>query len=142
MKKKTIFIGVVCLAIALFATFYVFNRLDKNDIGDEQYKTFQSGVIGEGEKSFKFTVVDVNGVESVFTARTDKETVGEALTDIGIIAGEAGPYGLYVKTVNGTNLDFSRDGKYWAFYVNGQYAITGVDKTKIDGDTVYTFKVE
>lgn len=98
--------------------------------------------LGVGEKTFKFTVVDANGKETSFTINTDKKTVGDALLDVGLIAGEEGPYGLYVKTVNGITVDFDKDGKYWAFYVDGEYAMTGVDATDIKNDTSYAFKVE
>lgn len=97
---------------------------------------------GEEKVSFTFTVVDAEGTESAFQITTDKKIVGEALVEKGLIAGEEGPYGLYVKTVNGVTLDYDKDGKYWSFYVDGDYAITGVDKTEITDGAVYTFKAE
>lgn len=104
--------------------------------------TSESNVIGEGSKAFEFTVVDTEGKETVFEVHTDKEIVGEALLENELIAGDEGDYGLYVKTVNGITVDYDKDGKYWAFYVNGEYASSGVDTTTItEGDT-YTFKVE
>ena len=45
---------------------------------------------------------------------------------MGLIAGEDSDYGLYVKTVNGVTVDYDTDGKYWAFYVDGEYAATDV----------------
>lgn len=98
--------------------------------------------LGEGEKQFTFTVTDGEGTESTFEILTDKATVGEALLDIGMIAGEDGEYGLYVKTVNGITADFDADGVYWAFYIDGEYAMTGVDTTDIAEGSVYSFKVE
>ena len=99
-------------------------------------------VLGEGKTTFDFKVVDPEGNEKSFEIRTDKSTVGEALLELGLIEGEDGDYGLYVKTVNGITLDFDTDGKYWAFYVNDQYATAGVDTTEIvDGET-YSFKAE
>ena len=99
-------------------------------------------VIGEGKTSFELTVVNMAGEEAVFEVKTDKETVGEALLDNGVIAGEDGQYGLYVKTVNGETVDYDKDGKYWAFYINGEYGMTGVDTTEIvEGDS-YAFKAE
>ena len=74
--------------------------------------------------------------------KTDKETVGEALLENGLIAGEDGQYGLYVKTVNGITLDYDKDGKYWAFYEENTYANQGVDSTPIKEGGVYTFKPE
>lgn len=98
--------------------------------------------VGTGDKEFTFTVVDAEGKETVFEVKTDKTTVGEALVDEGLIAGEESEYGLYVKTVNGITVDYDTDGKYWAFYVNDEYATSGVDSTDIvEGDS-YAFKVE
>ena len=94
------------------------------------------------KKTFTFTVVDPEGKEKVFEITTQKTTVGEALMDEGLIAGEPGAYGLYVKTVNGLTLDYDKDGMYWSFYEDGQYGLTGVDQTEIKEGVVYTFKAE
>lgn len=99
-------------------------------------------VLGVGEKSFTFTVTDAAGAETEFEIHTNKTTVGDALIELELIAGEEGAYGLYVKTVNGITVDYDKDGKYWAFYVNGEYASTGVDSTQITDGAAYSFKVE
>lgn len=104
--------------------------------------TTQTQVVGEGETKFAFTVVDKDGVETSFEVHTDKEMVGEALLDCGLIEGEAGAYGLYVKKVNGITADYDVDQTYWAFYINGEYAMTGVDVTAITEGDSYSFKVE
>ena len=98
--------------------------------------------MGQGEKQFFFKATDPLGVVSVFEISTNKATVGEALIELNLISGELGPYGLYVKTVNGITVDYDKDGKYWAFYVNGEYASQGVDLTEIEADTIYEFKAE
>ncbi len=98
--------------------------------------------IGQGEKSFNFTVTNVAGKTTNFKVSTDKKTVGEALIELELIAGEDSSYGLYVKTVNGITLDYDKDGKYWAFYENGSYAQKGVDLTEIVDGTSYGFKAE
>ena len=99
-------------------------------------------LIGEGEHSFIFKVTDLDGETTSFHVSTDKTVVGEALLDLGLINGEDSEYGLYVKVVNGTELDYETHGKYWAFYVNGEYGMTGVDSTSIENDTIYEFKAE
>lgn len=98
--------------------------------------------MGYGEHVFELTVTDHNGSESYFHIHTDKETVGEALMELGLLEGDEGPYGLYVKTVNGITADFDKDGKYWAFYIDGEYATSGVDTTKIEEGKSYELKVE
>ncbi len=99
-------------------------------------------VVGQGSKSFSFNVFDAEGNQTSFTVKTDKETVGEALLDAGLIAGEESTYGLYVKTVNGVTADYDVDKTYWAFYIDGEYAMTGVDATPVTEGAVYAFKIE
>ena len=97
---------------------------------------------GEGENAFIFIAVDLDGNNTHYMIKTDKETVGEALIENGLISGDDGEYGLYVKTVNGITLDYDKDGKYWAFYEENTYANQGVDSTPIKEGGVYTFKPE
>ena len=119
------------LLISLVAAMAIsFVACDKpNDGGDETVA-----------KTFTFVVKFADGTSKTYTIETTKNTVGEALVEKGLIAGEDSQYGLYVKTVDGVTLDYNTDGMYWAFYVNGQYASTGVEKTNIvDGET-YSFE--
>ncbi|MGN0438867.1 MAG: DUF4430 domain-containing protein [Lachnospiraceae bacterium] len=99
-------------------------------------------VLGEGQTQFMFTVTDQEGNSTNFEIHTDKATVGEALLELGLIAGDEGEYGLYVKTVNGITADYDVDKTYWAFYINGEYASTGVDATAVEEGAAYTFKIE
>ena len=102
----------------------------------------EGGELGEGSKEFSLTVTDKDGNETQFEIHTDKETVGEALQELNLIDGEEGEYGLFVKTVNGITADYDTDGVYWAFYVNGEYATSGVDVTQITEGDSYALKVE
>lgn len=102
----------------------------------------KDNVLGEGQTKFIFVVVDKDGNETNFEIYTDKETVGEALLEVDLIAGEEREYGLYVKTVNGITADYDADQTYWAFYVNGKYATAGVDSTAVKEGETYSFKVE
>ncbi|MBE6757622.1 MAG: DUF4430 domain-containing protein [Ruminococcaceae bacterium] len=92
--------------------------------------------------TFTLTVTDKDGHSEDFTISTEKTIVGDALLEEGLIAGDEGAYGLYVKTVNGITADYDTDGTYWAFYVNGEYAAKGVDQTEIVAGADYAFKVE
>lgn len=94
------------------------------------------------EVTFQFVAVDLEGKETSFDITTNCTIVGEALQQEGLIEGEEGEYGLYVKTVNGITLDWDKDQKYWAFYTGEEYAVTGVDKTQITPGAVYTFRPE
>ena len=102
----------------------------------------ETTVLGQGNIKFTLAVVDQDGNETDFQILTDKETVGEALLDVDLIAGDESEYGLYVKTVNGVTADYDKDKTYWAFYVNGEYANTGVDSTPVEDGAVYSFRIE
>ena len=47
--------------------------------------------------------------------------------------------GFAVQTVNGITADWDKDQTYWAFYINGEYAMTGVDATEITEGDSYSF---
>ena len=99
-------------------------------------------VLGEGATVFTFVVVDGSGVETTFEIHTDETTVGEALLELELISGEDSEYGLYVKTVNGITADYNVDATYWAFYINDEMAMSGVDTTNVEEGATYSFKVE
>ena len=92
--------------------------------------------------SFTVVVADLEGQETTFEYTSDKATVGEALIAEGLIEGHETEYGLYVDSVNGVTLDWDKDGKYWSFYIDGEYAMTGVDTTEITEGATYAFKPE
>ena len=103
----------------------------------EEGKTY-----GEGATAFTLSVTDPDKNTVTVTVKTDKDTVGAALVDLGLVSGTTSEYGLMVDTVNGITLDYNKDGKYWAFYINGGYADTGVDSTPVEADATYAFVAE
>lgn len=136
---------ILCVVLIAATALFTSGCSDKNTYEPpKEITTLSEGVseLGEGEKSFTFTITDADGNETELTVNTDKTIVGEALQELGLLAGEEGPYGLYVKTVNGITYDYDADGKYWAFYINGEYAATGVDITEIENCATYSFKAE
>ncbi len=99
--------------------------------------------LGEGQTAFAFQVIDPEGNEAWFSVHTDAETVGAALLELGLIAGSDSEYGLYVTSVCGIELIWSEENPhYWAFYVDGAYAETGVDSTPVTEGSTYLFKAE
>lgn len=135
---------VLIAAIALFASGCNGNTNVDTPPSAGSSLNSQAGVtvLGEGATAFQFTVTNADGKETAYEIHTDKTTVGEALLDLSLIAGDDGAYGLYVKTVDGVTLDYDTDGMYWAFYENGVYASQGVDSTEITEGASYSFKAE
>lgn len=152
-KKQLSFILCIVLTVAMaLCTNGCNGKADETSTAAGQQEGVQSearseahdgdNVLGEGETRFEFTVVDQDGEETRLEIHTDKKTVGEALQELDLIEGEEGDYGLFVKTVNGITADYDKDGHYWAFYVNDEYAQEGVDSTEITEGDSYAFKVE
>ncbi len=133
MKKMVAMLLALVMALSLIAC-----GAKKN----ENVVVADGDTVGKGAVAFTVEVVDKDQQKTTFTVNTDEKTVGAALQNLGVIAGEEGEYGLYIKQVNGITADYDVDGSYWAFYIDGQYAETGADMTDIVAGTVYTFAVE
>lgn len=129
-NKKLIVLACVLLAalIAFFALIYY----------------FASPKPTQGAKSLTIEVVDDKAETESYPLHTDAEYLRQAMeeTEGLTFSGTESDYGLMVDTVNGLTADFSVDGSYWAIYVNGEYAMYGIDTQPVaDGDTfriVYT----
>ena len=134
---------ILCLALiaAIALTAMGCDQAKTPDTTAGEADTANLTVKGEGATVFYFNVVDGDGNETKFEIHTDKTMVGEALLELGLIEGEQGDYGLYVKKVNGITADYETDGTYWAFYEGNSYGITGVDLTEIKPGATYAFKV-
>ncbi len=108
---------------------------------DENAVYTEDTTFGEGSKTVK---VEVKAGERkvTFTICSDEQYLGDALIAYGLISGEEGAYGLYIKTVNGILADYDTDQSYWGFYKDGEYASAGIDLTEFsDGEhyeLVYT----
>ena len=126
---------LIFLAFACLFCFIGCNTVEKTGVWESA--TYRKDMqFGEGAKT---VIVEVKAEEQLvtFTIKTDKETVGAALLEHNLIAGEESQYGLYVKVVNGMTADYDVDQSYWAFYINGEYAMTGVDSTTITEGVIY-----
>ena len=143
-KQKNFMSQFLCmLLIVVMALCTTGCSVTKNDeVANNSTVELTGGELGKGATQFSFVVVNVDNTTAEFIIYTDKETVGDALLEVNLIDGEDDIYGLYVKSVNGVTLDYEKDGKYWAFYINDSYAMTGVDSTPIATDEIYSFKAE
>ena len=138
MKTKINFRSAILFILAVIMLISVIScgeTIDKEGLWENA--TYRKDMeFGSGAKTVTVEVkVGENAVN--FTIHTDKSTVGEALFEHELITGDQGQYGLYIKTVNGILADYDIDKSYWAFYVNGDYALTGVDTTEIDETAKY-----
>jgi hypothetical protein len=136
-KMKKTLISTISLILTLVFMLSLFSCAPKKEAelwDDAVYK--ESVTLGEGEKTLTVEL-KVNEHLITFTLKTDKATVGEALIENELVSGDEGPYGLYVKVVNGMTADYDIDQSYWAFYINGEFAMTGIDMTEIKEGEIY-----
>ena len=140
MKK---IINLSVSVVLVFATLLCFTGCGDNSVAKEglwKSATYLSDTtLGEGSKTVDLQVKAGENAVNI-TVKTDKDTVGAALLEAGVIEGEESDYGLYVKKVNGILADYNTDKSYWAFYIDGAYATSGVDTTNITKGAKYTLE--
>jgi len=95
--------------------------------------------VGEGVNSFLFEVVTDEDMSYFWVVHTNYTTVGEALLEHNLVQGEMSDFGLFVHEIKGIVADFDANGAFWAFYINGDFAMTGVMETEIEPDATYAF---
>ncbi len=135
MKKATSLLLVLFLALAFFSCAEPVTGLWSDALYND------NTALGDGAVEFTLKVT-AEQKTVVFTVKTDKENLEQALTELGIISGEQGAYGLYIKTVNGMRADYERDGLYWAFYDGGEMSLSGVSGTAVKNGGEYELKAE
>ena len=87
--------------------------------------------------SFKVIVTDLEGNESTYEYTSNAPSVGEALVAEGLIEAHEASFGLFIDAVDGIAADWDKDQTYWAFYINGEYAVTGIGETEITAGATY-----
>ena len=121
-KKHLVIIAVILLCIVAAAIFM--NR---------------SAPQAAEPKSMTVEVVHGDGSTAEFTYQTEQTSLGEFLAEEGLIAGEEGPYGLFVQTVDGETVDYDANGSWWMLACNGEEVLTGADAVEIEDGAVYTW---
>lgn len=129
-SNKKVIIGVAALiavAAVLAVVFFVFRE-----------KPVQ------GHKSITIEVIDNTQNSTLYEVHTDAEYLRQAMEEAkGLeFSGTESEYGLMVETVNGVTPDYSVDGAYWSFYVNGDYCNYGVDSQPVEDGDAFVIKYE
>lgn len=132
MNKKKVILGSGILVVLIVAMTLIWTNFREKPV--------------EGSKSITIEVIDSKGKSTVYELKTDAKYLIKAMDEAkeqGLsYEGEEGPYGLSISKVNGERADYTLDGAYWGFNVNGEYCNLGVSKQPVeDGDEfeiVYT----
>lgn len=135
--KKLIKVSILSLALLLLTVCLI------SCSGDDLWKnaTYKTDTeLGNGETTITVDVV-YNEHTVKFTVKTDKTTLADALLEHGIIEGEDGQFGIYIKKTNGIEVsDAIRT--YWAIYIGENMAMTGADGINIENGASYRFVYE
>ena len=134
--QKTTFSSRAALAALFLALILLAAPLTacrKNDGGDLWADALYTADTTLGSGSAAVTVAVTAGDKTVtFTIRTDKATLGDALSEFSLLDGEMGEFGLYVKKLNGITADYDADQYYWGLFSDGEALMTGVDSTPVE----------
>ena len=139
--------GILCIALLAAAAFGCSGcASDKPAPTGEQTLLYSPSDtpyhLGDGDTTFPLTVVHLDETSVEFEISTSKSTVGEALEEVGLVTGEEGPFGIMITTVNGQRVVYEEDKAYWAFYIDGTYALSGADTTSIEPASNYELRAE
>lgn len=93
--------------------------------------------LGEGSKTITVDCAIADD-KVTFTIKTDAENVGDALLENQLVEGDNGEYGLFITKVNGISAVYEKDNAYWAFYIDGQMADTGVSGAPVEDGKSYS----
>ncbi len=133
MKKQ--FKSLLALLLILTTMLALFACARVSAEGKWENATYRSDKsFGDGEKTVTVAVI-VEEQKVIFTLLTDKETLADALLEHGLIEGEDGAFGIYVKKVNGITADYNEDSTWWGVEQNGTLLPTGMSGILVkDGD--------
>ena len=119
--KLVLGIGILAILIAVLAAVYV---------------TFAPKPMS-GSKAITIEVVNKAQESTEYKLQTDAEYLRQAMEEAeGLtFSGTESEFGLMIDTVNGERADYTLDGAYWSFTVNGEYSNYGIDTQPVlDGD--------
>lgn len=134
MTKKIYSLFSVFLCISLMFCLTSCKKSEKKANGDSLWENAtytEDTTLGKGDK--KITVEVKAGEKTVtFTLKTDKKTVGEALYENKLVDDM-----VFAKKVNGIVADYDKDKTYWGFFIDGEYALKGMNETGAEQGKVY-----
>lgn len=126
MKNKKLILAVVALAVVVAVMMGVYTMTRPETV--------------QGSKGYTVTVVHSDGVTKDLELRTDAEYLAEALLEAALIAGEEGPYGLTVITVDGEDAVWDTDNAYWCIWIGEEMATVGISEIPVYDGSAFTLE--
>lgn len=133
MKKTLLSASALILAVITLLCFVSCEKVDAAGIW-ENATYLSDTTVGKGEKTV--TVEIVAAEQSItLTVKTDKNDLGAALYELGIINDPA-----FFDTCNGILASWEKNQAYWAFKQNGKMLNYGVNDAKISGGESFSIE--
>ena len=86
--------------------------------------------------SFTLVIVHGDGSEKTLNITSEETYLARALIAEGVLTDEGIETGMYF-TVDGETASWEINQSYWALYVDGDYAVYGMNDTKLVAGAVY-----
>ena len=127
-SKKKIIIGLVvfvAIIAALTTIFFVFKEKPV-----------------EGTKSIVIEVIGKNQDKETYIVKTDGKYLEDAMREAEGLEfdGVEGDYGFMIDTINGQRADYTLDGAFWSFYINGEMCNYGISEQPIQDGDIFTIE--
>ena len=126
MKNKKLIVAVVALVVVIAVMLGVYSFTRPETV--------------KGAKEYAVTVIHSDGAKNVFLLDTDAEVLAEALMEAELIAGEDGPYGLTLITVDGEDAVWDTDNAYWCIYIGEEMATVGISAIPVYDGSAFTLE--
>ena len=88
----------------------------------------------QGSKEVTVEVVHKDGTSKEFVYHTDKEYLGEVITEEKLVEGEEGQYGLFITAADGESVEGT---DWWCITKDGEMLNTSADQTPIEDGEHY-----
>ena len=136
MKKAIALVILMCF-ICMFSTACDKKTEEKVSLWDDAAYT-ENVTLGNGDKTIELEV-KAEDKSVTFSIKTDAENLEDALCEHKLIEGEEGPYGLYIKKVNGITADYDIDQSFWSLSQDGTPSLTCASGAEINGGEHFEF---
>ena len=133
MKKILQTTSLILVIVSLFALVGCAEKVDATGLW-ENATYLSDTTVGKGTKTV--TVEIIAAEQSItLTVKTDKEDLGAALYELGIINDAT-----FFDTCNGIKADWDADQAWWAFKQNGEMLNYGVGDAEISGGESFSIE--
>lgn len=134
MKRTFLSVTSVILVVISLLCFVSCDNNGIEKTGLWENATYTSDVtLGEGSKTVTFDI-EAEGKKITITLKTDKETLGAAMYEQGLINDPS-----FFDTLNGMLASWDKDKAYWAFYQGETMMPYGVNDQEISGGESFRF---